>query len=77
MKIQILKQTSIYGVPALVGDVVDASESDGRYLIASGKAVAFTEPAASVTVEPPIVEAPAKRKPRTKVTPNGDLPANP
>lgn len=76
MKIEILKQTSIYGVPARVGDVVEVSESDARFLIGSRKAVLVTEAPAPVTVEPPIVEAPAKRKPRTKVTSHGDLPAD-
>ena len=76
MRIKILKQTSIYGVPVRVDDVVDASETDARYLINSRKAVLVTEAPAPVIVEPPIVEAPAKRKPRTKVTPNGNLSAD-
>jgi hypothetical protein len=75
MKIKILKQTSIYGVPARVGDVVEVSESDARYLVSSGKAVLVNEAPAPVTVEPPIVEAPIKRKPR-KVTRHGDLPTD-
>lgn len=77
MKIQILKNTCIYGVPAYVGDVVDATDADASYLIQRGKAVLVVEPPAPVVIEPPIVEAPAKRKPRTKVTRHGDLPANP
>lgn len=76
MKIKILKQTSIYGVPARVGDVVDATEADATFLIQRGKAELVTEAPAPVVVEPPIVEAPAKRKPRTKVTNHGNLPAD-
>lgn len=76
MKVRILKQTSIAGVPARVGDVVEVSEADARYLLGVGKATAEVEELASES-EPPTVEAPAKRKPRTKVTQNGDLPANP
>ncbi len=76
MKIEILKNTSIYGVPARVGDVVDATDADASYLIQSGKAVLVTEEPTPVVIEPPIVEAPAKRKPRNKVTRHGDLPAN-
>jgi len=76
MKIEILKNTSIYGVPARVGDVVDATDADANYLIQRGKAVLVTEEPAPVVIEPPIVEAPAKRKPRTKVTRHGNLSAN-
>jgi hypothetical protein len=70
MKIEILKETSIYGVPARAGDVVDASDADAHYLIQRGKAVLAVAP---VVIEPPSVEAPAKRKPRTKVINHGDL----
>jgi hypothetical protein len=76
MKIEILKPTCIYGVPAHVGDVVDATDADANYLIQRGKAVLVTEAPAPVVIEPPIVEAPAKRKPRTKVTRHGDLPTD-
>jgi hypothetical protein len=75
MKIQILKQTSIAGVPARVGDVVEVSEADGRFLLGVGKAIE-AEAAPAPVVEPPTVEASAKRKPRTKVTTDGDLPAD-
>jgi hypothetical protein len=70
MKIEILKETCIYGVPAHAGDVVDATDADASYLIQRGKAVLAVAP---VVIEPPIVEAPAKRKPRTKVTSHGNL----
>jgi hypothetical protein len=73
MKIEILKETCIYGVPARAGDVVDASDADANYLIQRGKAVLAVAP---VVIEPPIVEAPAKRKPRTKVTSHGNLPTD-
>lgn len=56
MLIEILRQTSIKGIPARVGELIDASDADGRYLLARGKAKeAETQP-----VEP---EA---RKPRTR-----------
>lgn len=71
MKIQILKQTSIAGVPARVGDVVEVTEADARFLLGVGKAIE-----APAVEPPPSVEAPAKRKPRAKVTTDGDLPAN-
>lgn len=77
MKIQILKDTCIYGVPARAGEVVDTTDIDGNYLIQRRKAELVIEEPAPVVIEPPIVEAPAKRKPRTKVTRHGDLPANP
>ena len=76
MKIKILRDTSIYGVPARVGDVIDASDSDATFLIKRGKAELVTEAPAPVVIDPPIVEAPAKRKPRTKVNTNGNLPAD-
>ena len=38
MLISILRQTSIGGQPARVGDVIEASDRDGRLLIAMGKA---------------------------------------
>ena len=76
MKIEILKETCIYGVPALAGDVVDARDADANYLIQRGKAVLVTEAPAPVVIEPPIVEAPIKRKPRTKVISHGTLPTD-
>lgn len=76
MKIRILKQTSIAGAPARVGDVVDVSEPDARYLLGVGKATIEVEETVA-EIEPPTVEAQPKRKPRTKVITHGDLPANP
>jgi hypothetical protein len=60
MLIEILRQTSIKGIPARVGELIDASDADGRYLIGSGKAK---------EAEPQPVE-PEARKPRPrKLTP--------
>jgi len=56
MLIEILRQTSIKGIPARVGELIDVSDADGRYLVGNGKAKeAETQP-----VEP---EA---RKPRPR-----------
>jgi hypothetical protein len=60
MLIEILRQTSIKGIPARVGELIDSSDADGRYLIGSGKAK---------EAEPQPVE-PEARKPRPrKLTP--------
>jgi hypothetical protein len=71
MKIRILYDTVAGGQSVKAGDVVEASEADIRYLVAVQKAELVTEPEPA----PEPVEAP-KRKPRTKVTPDGDLPAD-
>ena len=56
MLIEILRQTSIQGIPARVGELVDASDADSRFLLAIGKAKkAETQPA-----------EPEARKPRTR-----------
>jgi hypothetical protein len=73
MKVKILSQTSIAGVPARVGDVFEVSDADARLLLGNGKAEQVAD-APVVTEEP--APAPAKRKPRTKVTTDGDLPAD-
>lgn len=39
MLISILRQTSIAGRPARVGDVIDVANPDARILLAMGKAV--------------------------------------
>jgi hypothetical protein len=67
MRIEILRDTSIYGKPVYAGSIVDATSSDAHYLINIGKA----KPA---PIEEPKVKAPVKRKPRIKT--NGNLPAN-
>ena len=38
MRLEILRQTSIAGRPARVGDVVEVSDRDARLLLNSGKA---------------------------------------
>lgn len=59
MRLRILRQTSISGLPARVGDVVDVSDHDARLLLGSGKA----DPAPAMAEDP----APATpRKPRTR-----------
>ena len=65
MLIEILRQTSIKGIPARVGELIDTSDADGRYLIGSGKAKE-AEPQPVQTVCP----MPEARKPRPrKLTP--------
>ena len=61
MELLILRQTSIAGRPARVGDVVEANDRDARLLIASGKA----EPAPVVQNPEPIPAPRRTRKPRT------------
>lgn len=67
MRIEILRQTSIAGRAVRPGDVVEASESDGRYLIASGKARLQDPPIISTA---PSYQAAAEvatpRKPRNR-----------
>lgn len=58
MLIEILRQTSIKGIPARVGELIDVSDADGRYLLGIGKAkVAETQ-------EQLEVKQPRTRKPR-------------
>lgn len=56
MLIEILRQTSIQGIPVKVGELIDASETDSRFLLAIGKAK---------KAEPQSVE-PEARKPRPR-----------
>lgn len=74
MKIEILKTTMAGGQLVRAGETVDALEADARLLIGMGKAIVATV-AADNAPEPEPAAAP-KRKPRTKVTPNGNLPAD-
>ena len=65
MRLLILRQTSIAGRPARVGDVVEVDARDARLLIGSGKA----KPApAAVSEAQPLTQdpEPIKRKPRTR-----------
>ena len=65
MRIEILRQTSIAGQPARVGDVVEVDARDARLLISSGKAK--PAPAAVPEVQPLAEDPkPIKRKPRTR-----------
>jgi len=60
MLIEILKQTSIAGRPARVGDVVEVSESVARRFLCSGRAQL-----------PKVIDqpAPTPRKPRSRIEP--------
>lgn len=67
MWIRILKQTSINGQPARVGQLIDAVEPDARTLMAMGKAeLAPQDPSPVVITQGPDPEAaaPRPRKPR-------------
>lgn len=61
MLIEILRQTSIQGIPVRVGELIDASDADSRFLLAIGKAKkAEPQP---VQIVCPMPEA---RKPRPR-----------
>jgi hypothetical protein len=63
MRIRILKQTSINGQPARVGQLLDPSDADARTLLAMGRA----EPAPmdpDPVILTPEAAAPRPRKPR-------------
>ena len=61
MLIEILRQTSIKGIPARVGELIDVSDADGRCLVGNGKAKeAETQPSEMAC---PMPEA---RKPRPR-----------
>jgi hypothetical protein len=61
MLIEILRQTSIKGIPARVGELIDVSDADGCYLVGNGKAKeAETQPSEMAC---PMPEA---RKPRPR-----------
>jgi hypothetical protein len=61
MLIEILRQTSIKGIPARVGELIDVSDVDGRYLLWNGKAKEAEFQSAEAPY--PTLEA---RKPRTR-----------
>ena len=64
MRLLILRQTSIAGQPARLGDVVEVSDRDARLLINSGKAE--PAPAAPAVVEVTQDLEPAQPKPRQR-----------
>lgn len=65
MRIRILKQTSINGQPARVGQVLEPSDADARDLLAMGRAELLPTDPAPVVVTPETLEArPRPRKPR-------------
>jgi hypothetical protein len=66
MLIEILRQTSIKGIPARVGELMDVSDADGQYLLVSGKAKEVEDPQPEMAMGCPMPEArkPRSRKPR-------------
>jgi len=60
MLIRILRQTSIAGQPARVGDVVELPDLDAAYFVATGKGEKVTDQ------HPAEEPAPGARKPRTR-----------
>ena len=60
MRIRILRQTSISGQPARVGDVLDATPADARLLLAMGRAELAPDP------DPVVITAQEARKPRPR-----------
>jgi hypothetical protein len=65
MRLEILRQTSIAGQPARVGDVVEVSDRDARLLLNSGKATHAPLPPSPVVVQD---LEPIQSKPRTRRT---------
>ena len=70
MRILILRQTSISGQPARVGDLFEVTDSDARLLIGSGKAEVAPDPVPAPEPKPEAAEParPRVRKPRTPRT---------
>ena len=66
MLIEILRQTSIKGIPARVGELMDVSDADGQYLLIAGKAKEAEDPQPEAFMGCPMPEArkPRSRKPR-------------
>jgi hypothetical protein len=60
MRIRILRQTSISGRPARVGDVLEATPADARLLLAMGRAERAPDP------DPVVITAPEAAKPRSR-----------
>lgn len=56
MKLELTRNTIVNGEIGVAGDVVEASERDGRYLVAIGKAVIATADAEPDPVETDEVE---------------------
>lgn len=64
MKIRMLKASICDGKRVAVGDVVDASDKSGRFLLLSRKAMVFDEPAHQA--EEPEAEQPAEEAPKKR-----------
>lgn len=65
MRIRILKQTSINGQPARVGELIDAADLDANILLAMGKAEAVQDPDPVPITQEPEAKQPRTRKPRS------------
>jgi len=63
MRIRILKQTSINGQPARVGQLLEPSDADARTLLAMGKAELMPKDPDPVVITPEAAPR-APRKPR-------------
>jgi hypothetical protein len=64
MKIRILKQTSINGQPARVGQLLEPADADARILLVMGKAELVPMDFEPVAITPEAA-APRPRKPRS------------
>ena len=64
MWIRILRQTSISGQPARVGDVIDVNNQDASTLIAMRKAEVAQDPSPVVIAQGKEAKPPRTRKPR-------------
>lgn len=64
MLIEILRQTSIKGIPARVGELIDVSDADSRYLIGNGKAKEAEPQPVEAACPMPEARMPRTRKPR-------------
>ena len=67
MRIRILRQTSISGRPARVGDLVEATPADARLLLAMGRAEQAPGPD-PVAITTPEASKPRSRKPTPRQT---------
>lgn len=67
MRIRILRQTSISGRPARVGDVIDASDSDARILLGMKKAELMPDPDLLPIETKPAEPLLSPRKPRARI----------
>ena len=67
MRITILRQTSINGQPARVGDVIDASDADARILLGMGKAKLAPDLPLPAQITPAAPQLSTTSKPRARI----------